>query len=223
MRDAQTIEVELAHVVRAHALRGERAKSAVEASVNLLLHERFRHHELEALDESIHQRVFGGALKLAAFFRSGLFAQSRLEGVDGLEISQLLGELVVEFGEHLALDGLDFNLVNDSLARETLFVEVLRVGNLELEFLARLCSAQRFVECGEGIGAANLDEYAVALDRIADRCNFGCFVFGPFIGGRFIGGLGVFAAKVDLCLITIGQGALLGDWFHRGAGIEDAR
>ena len=111
-------------------MRGERAKSAIEAGVDLLLNQRFGNDELEALDESIDQRVFGGVLELAALLRAGLFAQSRLEGIDGLEVSELFGEFVVEFGKDLALDGLDFDLVGDGFTGEPLFVEVLRDSSL---------------------------------------------------------------------------------------------
>src|SRR5271168_1230473 len=154
--NTQPIEVKLAHVIRLHSLRCERTQAAVKSRVHLLLHQRFGYGKLEALDERLQKRVFGGVLKLAALLRTRFFAQSRGEGIDGLVVAQFFRELVIEFRQDLLLDRLDFNLIRDRLSRQTLLAEILRIGNFKFEFLSRLRSAQRVVERGKRIASTDL-------------------------------------------------------------------
>ena len=72
---AQAIEIEIAHVFRAHALGGQRPQSAIQPDVNLLLHQRLGNGKLETIDQRVEQPVGGFALHPPLLIVGHVFAQ----------------------------------------------------------------------------------------------------------------------------------------------------
>ena len=104
LRLPQAIEIKLAHVFGAHALRRQCAQSAIQARIDLLLNQRLGNRELEVGDQCVEQPVRGFVLYVPLLIAGQVFAQFGGEVFEALVVAQLLGELVVQLGLDLFLD-----------------------------------------------------------------------------------------------------------------------
>src|ERR1700722_3474991 len=209
LRLAQTVEVELAHVFRTHALLRQGAQTAIEAGIHLLLHERLRNGELILCDQCLDNFVPRLAFKLAFLVACKMILQLLLEVFDAFVFAELFGEFVGQLRLNLLLDGLDFDIVGDGFAGETALAEIFWIADFEFELLAGLRSAQRFIEGRQRVLAANFDHDIVTGNGLL--LGFGCFAFTL-----------EFSAKGDLRPVAVGERTIFRDRLHGGTGIADA-
>ncbi len=102
-----------ARLPRVDVLVDQPARELFEAAIELPLDERGRHLERDARSELLHQRranlPLGGVPRLVL----EVLANARLQRIERLEVAEILGELVVQLGEHPPLDALHRHGIRD--------------------------------------------------------------------------------------------------------------
>src|SRR5208337_623178 len=88
---AQPRKIQFAHLLGLHALRRERAQSAFQTRVNLVLHQRFRNRERELLTQRRKQPIPGFRLDTAALAVLHVLADALLQVGVVLVVPELLG------------------------------------------------------------------------------------------------------------------------------------
>src|SRR5215469_10647040 len=83
----KTPEVELLHVLGAHALRSQRSQSAIQANIHLTVNQGFGNFEVIAADQFGKQLVFGVPLGFMAPVVFHAFANALPDFVDAIEFS----------------------------------------------------------------------------------------------------------------------------------------
>ena len=107
-----------------------------------------------------------------------MFPQLRLEVFDGLELAELLGEIIVQLGMNLSLDGFNFDIIGDGFTGETLFVEVCGIADFKLELLAGFDPRSASLKAGRVFWPPTSTMTSIALDRLRLRL-LGCFDLHP--------------------------------------------
>ena len=87
------------------ALRRHGAQALLHAVLDLPLDEDFRHREIVRVHQLVDDLVLGFLLRLVLALREDGLADGFAQFVHGAVIAQILGELVVEFGQFLACGG----------------------------------------------------------------------------------------------------------------------
>ena len=87
---AQAGEVQLAHLLGVHALGRQGAQAALQARVDLLLHQRLGHRKRVALSQRGEEPVLGLALHAAALAAGHVLADAGLQLRHALVLAQLL-------------------------------------------------------------------------------------------------------------------------------------
>ena len=139
---AQAGKVQLAHLLGVHALRRQGAQAALQARVNLLLHQRLGNREGELLGQRGKQPVLGFAFNAAALAVGHVLANAVFQLGQSLVVAHFLGEVVVQLGHGALLDRLHRHVVGDRLAGQLGLGVIGGIDDLGLQFLPGFGAAQ---------------------------------------------------------------------------------
>ena len=103
-------KIQLAHLVGVHPLSRKCAQTALQARIDLLLHQRLGNRKRIPLGERLKKPILGFALHAAPLAKGKVLADAGFEVGIGLVIADLLGKVVIQLGQGALLDSLYLKL-----------------------------------------------------------------------------------------------------------------
>lgn len=121
---------------------------------------------VKALDHRVDQLLFHRVVSRMLFLMLQLLPQVLFQFIQSIELADILGKLVIEHGQLLALNLMKLALENDRLACQLLGVILLGEGDVDVEFILSVVADNLLLKAGNKLTCAQLERIALALTTV---------------------------------------------------------